>query len=109
MITQLIHDYFASLAQSLSPKLKQIKAGTQSWEEVFELIYEADSDLVGLLRRNYEALNVSELVAPTDLDQVNLGILSRSLAETDSQGNRIDFPTAPMPQNSGDSIPKISG
>jgi hypothetical protein len=109
MITEMIRQYFSSLAHEIAPKLRQVRSGELEWESVFARVISGHAELTDLLRKNYEDLNISELIKPTDLDKSNLGILSRSLTETDSQGHQIDFPTAPTQQNSQSEPRRISG
>lgn len=109
MITEIIRQYFSTLAHEIAPKLRQVKSGELEWETVFARVISGHADLTDLLRKNYEDLNISELIKPTELDKSNLGILSRSLSETDSQGHQIEFPTAPTQQNSHPELRRISG
>jgi hypothetical protein len=109
MITELIRSYFKDLARDLAPDLQGVRKLQVSWEDVYTKIYDAHEGLTATLRRNFEELNIQELVNPTDLDRSDLGILSKSLDETDQQGRHIDFPSAPTLQNSPGEARRISG
>lgn len=109
MITAMIEQYFAKLAADLAPKLKQVQTRELDWQDVYSVIYDSHSDLIAAMRRNYESLNIGELVNPTDLEPSNLGLLSASIDEQGLPARQIEFPSAPQQQSSPPAVPRISG
>lgn len=94
MIIQLIQDYFRKQAQDIMPKLQMLERGQGAWQDIYEQVYTADKDLLNLIRRNYEDLNITELRSPAELSASNLGLLSSALVTEHQQDSELSFPVS---------------
>ena len=109
MIINIVREFFRDKAMDLAPKLRDLQRGLGDWQAIYQEIYEVSEDLIATLRRNHQIISIEDLVSPAELNQGNLGILSQSLDEIDSQDHHIAFPTAQKQQNSQAAIPRIGG
>jgi len=94
MIEKIIIDFFRMKASDLMPELQRLSRGQAAWEDIYQTIYGASEELIGIMRRNVDELDVNKMKRPTELNEVHLGILNVDHTPEPLQGPAIDFPTA---------------
>lgn len=103
MIEDIVRNYFAKLAQDTAPQLQALTRGQASWRDVYESIVAGQKELISILRRNVDDLDVQKLKNPASLAQVNLGLLSEEPSQSNEPDSSVVFPSAETQQRNAHS------